>query len=110
MSQYLSVFFSNPKPSQSLPSQGMVSPFAEEMLLPAFLNGLAVKAKPPQKEATLQIISALAAKTPRAVGYLLVHLVSPVADLTCDIKKEAGMGPDGPDGRPKIRVDHGRSW
>ena len=48
-----------------------------------------MKAKPPQKEATLQIISALAAKTPRAVGYLLVHLVSPVADLTCDIKKEA---------------------
>lgn len=50
--------------------QGMVSPFAVEMLLPAFLNGLAVKAKPPQKEATLQIISALAAKAPRAVGYL----------------------------------------
>jgi hypothetical protein len=48
----------------------MVSPFAVEMLLPAFLNGLAVKAKPPQKEATLQIISALAAKAPRAVGYL----------------------------------------
>eukprot|EP00438_Fugacium_kawagutii_P016630 Skav205650 [mRNA] locus=scaffold458:158289:165391:+ [translate_table: standard] len=78
---------------------GMVSPFAVEMLLPAFLNGLAVKAKPPQKEATLQIISALAAKAPRAVGdlalgrlqpngYLLVNLVSPVADLTCDIKKE----------------------
>eukprot|EP00435_Cladocopium_sp_Y103_P050538 s442_g15.t1 len=66
----------------------MVSPFAVEMLLPAFLNGLAVKAKPPQKEATLQIISALASKAPRAVGYLLVHLVSPVADLTCDIKKE----------------------
>jgi hypothetical protein len=50
--------------------QGMVSPFAVEMLLPAFLNGLAVKATPPQKEATLQIISALAAKAPRAVGYL----------------------------------------
>jgi len=41
------------------------------MLLPAFLNGLAVKAKPPQKEATLQIISALAAKAPRAVGCLV---------------------------------------
>ncbi|CAK9004790.1 unnamed protein product [Durusdinium trenchii] len=67
---------------------GVVSPFAVEMLLPAFLNGLAVKAKPPQKEATLQIISALAQKAPRAVGYLLVNLVSPVADLTCDIKKE----------------------
>ena len=49
----------------------MVSPFAVEMLLPAFLNGLAVKAKPPQKEATLQIISALAAKAPRAVGNLV---------------------------------------
>jgi len=94
--------FPKPKPSsQSFPSQGMVSPFAVEMLLPAFLNGLAVKAKPPQKEATLQIISALAAKAPRAVGYLLVNLVSPVADLTCDIKKEAGMG-----GWPKM----GRSW
>ena len=67
---------------------GVVSPFAVEMLLPAFLNGLAVKAKPPQKEATLQIIFALAQKAPRAVGYLLVNLVSPVADLTCDIKKE----------------------
>ena len=50
---------------------GMVSPFTVEMLLPAFLNGLAVKAKPPQKEATLQIISALAAKAPRAVGCLV---------------------------------------
>lgn len=49
----------------------MVSPFTVEMLLPAFLNGLAVKAKPPQKEATLQIISALAAKAPRAVGCLV---------------------------------------
>ena len=94
--------FPKPKPSsQSFPSQGMVSPFAVEMLLPAFLNGLAVKAKPPQKEATLQIISALAAKAPRAVGYLLVNLECPVADLTCDIKKEAGKG-----GWPKM----GRSW
>lgn len=66
----------------------MVSPFAVELLLPSFLSGLAVKAKPTQKEATLQIISALAAKAPRAVGYLLVNLVAPVADLTCDIKKE----------------------
>lgn len=33
---------------------GMVSPFAVDLLLPAFLSGLAVKAKPPQKEATLQ--------------------------------------------------------
>eukprot|EP00439_Symbiodinium_sp_Y106_P012872 s7273_g1.t2 len=66
----------------------MVSPFAVELLLPSFLNGLAVKAKPTQKEATLQIISALAGKAPRAVGYLLVHLAVPVADLTCDIKKE----------------------
>ena len=71
----------------------MVSPFAVELLLPSFLSGLAVKAswspnfckmlelrppacpahllqaKPTQKEATLQIISALAAKAPRAVGH-----------------------------------------
>lgn len=61
---------SPPRPTWSAPLVGMVSPFAVEMLLPAFLNGLAVKAKPPQKEATLQIISALAAKAPRAVGNL----------------------------------------
>ena len=46
-------------------------------LLPAFLNGLAVKAKPPQKEATLQIISALAAKAPRAVGNLEIAREGP---------------------------------
>ncbi|CAE7447731.1 TEF3 [Symbiodinium pilosum] len=59
----------------------MVSPFAVDLLLPSFLSGLAVKAKPTQKEATLQIISALAAKSQRAVGYLLVNLVAPVVKV-----------------------------
>lgn len=67
---------------------GVVSPYAVELLMPALLSGLAVKAKPPQKEATLQIITALAAKAPKAIGYQLVNMVSAVADLTCDIKKE----------------------
>ena len=66
----------------------MVSPFAIELLMEALLAGIAVKAKPPQKEATLKLISALAAKAPSAIGYHLVNLVSPVADMTCDIKKE----------------------
>jgi elongation factor 3 len=65
-----------------------MSPFAVDLLLPSLLTGLSVKAKPPQKEATLNIIASLASKAPRAVGYELVNLVTPVADLTCDIKKE----------------------
>merc|ERR1719326_1311037 len=56
--------------------------------MPIFLSGLAVKAKPPQKEATLKMIAAAAEKAPKAIGYKLVNLVGPVADLTCDIKKE----------------------
>jgi len=67
---------------------GMVSQYSVDLLMPALLSGLAVKAKPPQKEATLQIITALAAKAPRAIGYELVNMVGAVADLTCDIKKE----------------------
>jgi len=66
----------------------MVSPFTVDLLMPALLSGLAVKAKPPQKEATLQIITTLAAKAPKAIGYELVNMVAAVADLTCDIKKE----------------------
>jgi len=66
----------------------MVSPFAIDVLMPSLLAGLSVKAKPAQKEATLQIISTFAAKAPKAIGYVLVGLVGPVADLTCDIKKE----------------------
>merc|ERR1719281_148555 len=36
----------------------------------------------------LILLTELASKTPAAIGYTLVHLVSPVADLTCDVKKE----------------------
>jgi len=66
----------------------MASPFAVELMMPAFLAGLGVKAKPPQKEATLQLLASLAKSSPQAIGYVLVQLITPVADLTCDIKKE----------------------
>merc|ERR1719262_1982783 len=66
----------------------MVSPFALTAMLPFLQAGLSVKAKPPQKEATLNLIAAFAKKAPRSVGFELVNLISPVADLTCDIKKE----------------------
>jgi len=65
-----------------------VSPFAVDLLMPALLAGLGVKAKPPQKEATLNLIASFASARPKAIGHVLVTLVSPVADLTCDIKKE----------------------
>merc|ERR1719456_1975673 len=66
----------------------MASPFAFSLLLPTFLAGLSVKAKPPQKEATLNIIASFAKKAPRSIGYELANLISAVADLTCDIKKD----------------------
>jgi hypothetical protein len=59
-----------------------MSPFAVELVMPALLAGLGVKAKPPQKEAILNLITALAGSAPKAIGYVLVNLVSPVADLT----------------------------
>jgi len=65
-----------------------MSPFAIDAVLPSLLAGISVKAKPQTKEATLNIISALATKSPLAIGYSLVSLCSPVAELTCDIKKE----------------------
>jgi hypothetical protein len=64
-----------------------MSPYAVDLVLPALLESLSVKSKPPQKEAALNLITTLATKCPRAVGYSLVTLVSPVAELTCDIKK-----------------------
>jgi len=66
----------------------LISPFAVDLMMPTLLAGLGVKAKPPQKEETLRLIALLAEKSPKAVGYELVNLVSPVADLTCDLKKE----------------------
>jgi len=65
-----------------------ISPFAIDAVLPSLMAGINVKAKPQTKEATLNIISALAAKSPKAIGYSLVTLCPPVAELTCDIKKE----------------------
>merc|ERR1719310_1809864 len=56
--------------------------------MPSLLAGLSVKAKPTQKEATLQIIGEYADLNPKAIGFKLVELVAPVAELTCDIKKE----------------------
>merc|ERR1712178_35866 len=45
-------------------------------------------AKPTQKGCTLNVISELATASPKAVGFVLDELVVPVADLTCDIKKD----------------------
>merc|ERR1719207_86224 len=56
--------------------------------MPTLLAGLGAKAKPPQKEAVLNFVSKLAEKVPASVGHVLVDLISPVAELTCDIKKE----------------------
>jgi len=66
----------------------MASPFAVDSMMPAFLTGLSVKAKPPQKVSTLNIIIALAEKHPKSIGHVLVTLAMPVAELTCDIKKD----------------------
>merc|ERR1719316_2394233 len=65
-----------------------MSPFALSSLMPALMNGIAVKAKPPQKENVLNLIAQIAKKAPRSVGYALVTMVSAVAELTCDVKKE----------------------
>jgi elongation factor 3 len=66
----------------------IISIFAIDAVMPHLLSGLAVKAKPPTKEATLNVISSIAEKSPKAIGYSLVTLCAPVAELTCDIKKE----------------------
>jgi len=65
-----------------------MSPFAIDLVMPALIAGLGVKAKPPQKEATLNLIAAFAEKSPQSIGHALVTLAMPVAELTCDIKKE----------------------
>jgi elongation factor 3 len=67
---------------------GMLNPFAVDLVLPGLLAGLGVKATPGMKEATCKIITSLAARAATSVGYLLVTLVTPVAELTCDLKKE----------------------
>ena len=64
-----------------------MSPFAVGGLVNTLLAGMGAKAKPAQKEAVLNIITRIAAKSPAAIGYTLVDLISPVAELTCDIKK-----------------------
>ena len=56
--------------------------------MPSLLSGLSVKAKPPTKEATLEIIAEYASLNSKAMGFKLVEIVAPVAELTCDIKKE----------------------
>merc|ERR1711871_639825 len=57
-------------------------------IMPTLLAGIGTKAKPPQKAATLKLISRIAQKMPESMGYELVTLAMPVAELTCDIKKE----------------------
>lgn len=58
----------------------IASPFAIDLMLPAFLAGLSVKAKPEQKIVTLNMIGDFAKKYQKATGYALVTLVSP-ADI-----------------------------
>ena len=65
-----------------------MSPFAVHAMLPHLLVGISVKAKPQQKELTLNVITLLASKFPHMMSKILVIVVTPVADLTCDIKKE----------------------
>jgi len=65
-----------------------MSPFAVSGLLPSLLLGIGVKSKPTQKEMTLNVITTLAERFPEIIRSVLVNLVTPVADLTCDIKKE----------------------
>merc|ERR1719284_1626090 len=59
-----------------------------DLIMPTLLAGIGTKAKPPQKAATLKLISRIAQKMPESMGYELVTLAMPVAELTCDIKKE----------------------
>jgi len=66
----------------------MMSPYAMDLIMPTLLAGIGTKAKPPQKAATLKLISRIAQKMPESMGYELVTLAMPVAELTCDIKKE----------------------
>ena len=65
-----------------------MSPFAVHVLLPHLVLSIGVKAKPTQKELTLNVITMIAERFPEIIGSVLVNLVTPVADLTCDIKKE----------------------
>ena len=52
------------------------------------VEALSVKAKPPTKEATLEIIAEYASLNSKTIDFKLVEIVAPVAELTCDIKKE----------------------
>merc|ERR1719223_1080444 len=61
--------------------EGM-SPYALGLIMPALLAGIGIKAKPPQKVATLQLIANIAAKMPQSIGFELVNLAMPVAELT----------------------------
>merc|ERR1712193_531586 len=65
-----------------------MSPYALDLIMPTLLAGIGMKAKPPQKAGMLQLIARIAQKLPESMGYELVNLAMPVAELTCDIKKE----------------------
>ena len=65
-----------------------MSPYALDLIMPTLLAGIGVKAKPPQKAGMLQLITYIAHKIPESMGYELVSLAMPIAELTCDIKKE----------------------
>mmetsp|Transcript_70157 Transcript_70157/g.146771 ORF Transcript_70157/g.146771 Transcript_70157/m.146771 type:complete len:1044 (+) Transcript_70157:76-3207(+) len=65
-----------------------MSPYAVQACVPAIQSGLGVKAKPPHKVGTLKVLESMAEKMPSSIGHVLVTLAMPVAELTCDIKKE----------------------
>merc|ERR1712159_753357 len=65
-----------------------MSPYALDLIMPTLLAGIGMKAKPPQKAGMLQLIARIAQKLPESMGYELGNLAMPVAELTCDIKKE----------------------
>jgi elongation factor 3 len=73
--------------------EGM-SPYAVDLILPTILKGIDQSAPPAQKMATCKFITSLAARAPKAIGYLLVSLVTPVAELTCEVNpkvQDAGL-------------------
>ena len=49
--------------------------YALDLIMPSLLSGLGVKAKPPQKEATLKLITFIAGKAPKSIGYILFSVL-----------------------------------
>mmetsp|Transcript_136533 Transcript_136533/g.262272 ORF Transcript_136533/g.262272 Transcript_136533/m.262272 type:complete len:1404 (+) Transcript_136533:50-4261(+) len=65
-----------------------MSPFAVDSLMPALLTGISKKVKPQQRMASFGFIASLAKRYPEFIGHELAKLVLPVAEATCDAKRE----------------------